>query len=253
MNSVKGKKIRRTQNFTNIMGFIAGFVTLTVTMKALGGSPSPRLLTSLINTDREGNRYWLVWRLGVALFHFTTNGLQMFSGWLQWTSIVAFSVDVLHMIKEVAPRKGSHDSEYAMANAFARTHRSLQVLQQQFASFYGNFMSALQAIGIWCVVLNTYVAVVGGSVHALVLAVGMAYGFVQLLEATAEVYHTSSDVLHEWRRVNRRDLPLWFPRFQKSCRLLYVPIGRFFYVDRGLVLTVLSIMLNNSASLILTF
>ena len=114
-------------------------------------------------------------------------------------------------------------------------------------------MSNIQSVTIFCVVLNAYLAVVGGSVRSLVLALGFAYSFVQLLEATAEVYHTSSDVLHEWRRVNRGDLPLWFPRFWKSCTFLYIPVGRFFYVDRGLVLTVLAIMLDNSASVILTF
>ena len=176
----------------------------------------------------------------------------MFGGWLQWTSIVAFSVDVSHIMKEVGPHKRLSGTQYAMANAFARTHRSLQVLQKQFASFYGDFMSVLQTLAIFIVVVNTYVAVVGGSLRSLVLAVGLACGFLQLLEATAEVYHTSSDVLHEWRRVNRRDLPLWFPQFWKSCRFLSIPVGRFFYVDRGLVLTFLFITLNNSASLILT-
>ena len=177
----------------------------------------------------------------------------MFAPWFHWTSIVSFSVDVSRMIKEVAPRKQCRDTDHAMANAFARTHRSFQLLQKQFASFYGNYMSFTQTSAIYVVVVNTYLAVVGGSVRSLVLAVGMAYGVVQFLEAMAEVCHTSSDLLHEWRRVSRADLPLWFPRFHKSCRFLYIPVGRFFYVDRGLVLTVLAIMLDNSASVILTF
>ena len=36
--------------------------------------------------------------------------------------------------------------------AFARTHRSPGVLQKQFASFYGNFMSVLRTNRISCVV-----------------------------------------------------------------------------------------------------
>ena len=245
--------MRRAENLTKIMAFMNSFITVTVTIKALGGSSSPRFLSSLINTQREGNRYWLVCRLGVTLFHFTTNGFRLFAAWLEWASIVSFSSDISRMIKEVAPRKRTRDTDHAMVNAFARTQRSLQVLQKQFANFYATCMSNIQSVTIFCVVLNAYLAVVGGSVRSLVLALGFAYSFVQLLEATAEVYHTSSDVLHEWRRVNRGDLPLWFPRFQKSCTFLYIPVGRFFYVDRGLVLTVLAIMLDNSASLILTF
>ena len=235
------------------MAFIFGLITVTVTMKALGGSPAPTLLTSVINTEREGNRYWLVWRLGVAFFHFTTHGHRMLGGWLQWTSIVSFSVDVSHIMKEVVPHKRLRGTQYAMADAFARTHRSLQMLQQQFASYYGNVMVALQGVGIWCVVLNTYIAVVGGSLRSLVLVLAIVSGYVQVLQVTAEVYQTSSDIMQEWKGVKREDLPLWFPRFWKSCKVLYIPVGSFFYVDMGLVLTVLSIMLVNSANLILTF
>ena len=114
-------------------------------------------------------------------------------------------------------------------------------------------MTVLQTIGIFAVVLNMYLAVVGRSVRSLVLGLAQVYSIVQLLEDTAEVYHTSSDVLHQWRGVNTRDLPQWFPQFWKSCRFLCIPVGRFFFVDRGLVLTYLSITLDNSASLILTF
>ena len=243
--------MRRSQRFAQVFAFLTSFVTVTVTVRALSGSSSPTLLTSLVKTERNGKWYWLLCRLGAALFHFITNGFQLFAAWLQCTCVVGFSADVSLMVKEVAPR--GHETEYVMGNAFAWTHRSLHVLQKQFASFYGNYMSAIQTSAIFGVVLNSYMAVVGGSVRSLVLAVGLAYGFVQLLEATAEVYHTSSGVLHEWSRVNRRDLPLWFPQFLKSCRFLCVPIGRFFYVDKRLVLTVLAIMLDNSASLILTF
>ena len=83
------------------------------------------------------------------------------------------------MVKEVAPHKRYDDTTeyYAMANAFATAHRSLQVLQKQCTSFYANFMSVLQTIAIFTVVLNTYQAVVGGSMRSLVLALALVYGF----------------------------------------------------------------------------
>ena len=218
------------------------------------GSSAPTVLTSLITTGREGNQFWLLWRVVIAIFHFVTNGFHQFNTWLQWTSIVSFSVDLSHIISETTPHNRPHRSEhFQMAEPFTRTQRALGALQKQFARFYGNYMSAAQTIAIVCVVLNMYQAVVGVSIRSLVVALVVGYGFVQLLEATAEVHQTSSDVLEEWRKVSRRDVPVWFPRFLKSCPCLSIPVGSFFYVDRGLILTFLSITLNNSASLILTF
>ena len=161
-------------------------------------------------------------------------------------------MDVSHVLKTVRPAQSGDDvSNFVAGVEFARTYRTLGVLQRQFATFYQNFMSLTQAAAIFFVVLNTYQAVVGGNVRALVLASGVAYGFIQFVKSAAQVYHESTDVLQEWRCINRSELPLWSHRFLKSCNFLCVPVGRFFYVDRGLVLTVLSIILDNSANLIL--
>ena len=138
-----------------------------------------------------------------------------------------------------------------MAKQFSKKYRSLTVLQAHFAVLFRHYVSILQTASIFCVVTNTYQAVVGGSVRSLLLALTVFFGHMQFLEATARVHHTSADVLLEWRRVHRRKLPLWFPRFLRSCRHVSIPVGSFFYIDRGLVLTILSIVTNASASLIL--
>ena len=133
-----------------------------------------------------------------------------------------------------------------------RRYRTLGDLHSQFRSLYKNYMSVTQAISIFCVVVNMYQAVVLGSMRAFVLALVLALGLTQFLEVNAEVYHTSSEALRKWQCIDRRNVPLSFAKFLKSCKFLGIPVGSFFYVDRGLVLTVLSIMLNTSATLILT-
>ena len=250
---MNGKKRGGSLTFTKILAFICTFVTLTVTLKALAGSSSPRMLTSLIPAERRAKWDWWLWKLGAALFHFITNGFHFFTAWLQWSSIVSFSLDVSDLVKNVAPHEKCHHSDHLVAaNTLARTHTSLGVLEMEFTSFYGSYMAATQTIFTFCVVLNAYQAVDGGSIRSLVIALGIAFGYVQFVEVTAEVYHASVDVLEAWRRVGRRDVPEWFPAYLRSCRFLYIPVGSFFYVDRGLVLTVLSVMLNTSASLIIT-
>ena len=114
-----------------------------------------------------------------------------------------------------------------------------------------HYISLIQTASIFAVVFNTYKAVILGSVRALLLALTVCMGHIQFIEATAQVYDTSSDVLRNWRHVRRRDVPPWFPRYLRSCRIVYVPVGSFFYIDRGLVLTVLSIITNGATSLIL--
>ena len=131
-------------------------------------------------------------------------------------------------------------------------YRTLGVLQSQFRRLYKNYMSVTQTISIFCVVVNLYQAVLLGSMRAFVLALVVGLGLTQFLEVMAGVYHTSSEALREWKRADRRNVPAWFPKFLKSCKFLCIPVGSFFYVDKILVLTVLSIILNTSASLILT-
>ena len=104
---------------------------------------------------------------------------------------------------------------------------------------------------MYAVTFNAYQAVMEGSFRGLVLALAITFGYVQYIEATARVYDTSTEVLRKWREMSRSDVPVWFPRFLRSCRNVYVPIGTFFYTDRGLVLTALSIITDASSSLIL--
>ena len=120
-----------------------------------------------------------------------------------------------------------------------------------YAAFYKHYISFVQTASILGVSFYTYVAVVRGGLQPLLIALAVSFGHVQLIELTAKVYETSSDVLRSWRQVSPRDVPLWFPRFLKSCRIVYVPVGSFFYIDRGLVLTVLSMMTNGAMTLIL--
>ena len=183
----------------------------------------------------------------------------MYAFWLQCDSVVNISFGMLSVLEPMTPDIGrdidpddpSNIHVFRKAKAFARDYRALTVLQAHYAGFYMHYISIIQTASIFAVVFNTYKAVILGSVRALLLALTVCMGHIQFIEATAQVYDTSSDVLKKWRHVRRRDVPLWFPRFLKSCRIVYVPVGSFFYIDRGLVLTVLSIMLNAATTLIL--
>ena len=71
------------------------------------------------------------------------------------------------------------------------------------------------------------------------------------------MHHESVALLTQWKSLfgGSRNGVIgkgpWFRRYLRSCRPVDVPVGSFFYVDKGLILTSLSIVTNNAASLVL--
>ena len=150
------------------------------------------LLTSLIVSGGQKNKLPFPQRLPIAAFHFVTNGLHLFTYWLQATSVVSYSRDVSNMQENMRPRlRGKGVESLALSSEFARSYRILGVLQQQFSSLYQHYMSQNQTAMAFCVVLNMLQAVVDGNLRSLVIALLLTLGFIKFLEATAEVYHTS--------------------------------------------------------------
>lgn len=101
-------------------------------------------------------------------------------------------------------------------------------------------------------ILSIYQAVVLGETGAAVMTLGAAAAYSWFLKQLASVFEASRDVLDSWQRELHR-IPRWGRAFHKSCGLISVPVGSFFFVDNGLILTVLSIVVDNSASLILAY
>ena len=238
---------------TKVLAFVAIFTTITVTIAALTGLRSLTLLTSLLQV-KSGMKIWLPWRLGIASFHFITNGFHFFAFWLMCTSVAKFSFDMSGIVEGMTPARtaaaAGPENSFRMSIDFARQYRALGVLQAHFAALNQHYMPLIQTAGIFSVVYNTYKAVIGGSSRSLILAAAVCLAHIQMIEATAKVYDTSGKVLTKWRFLHRREVPLWFPRFLKSCKNMCVPVGTFFHVDKRLVLTYMSIVMNASASLI---
>ena len=243
-------------SFKKVLAFIGIFTTITVTITALAGSKSLTLLTSWL-VNNEENQVGVHVRVAVATFHFITNGFHMFAFWLQCTSVVSFSSEMASMLDEIAwrmERKGGFGSKVIldrMGKQLMRDYRTLAVLQANFAGFFKHYIFVLQMASIFSVVKNAYQAVVGGSPRSLLLAFAVFFGRIKFIEVTEHVHDNSANLLLRWKRMSSGHVPFWFPKFLKSCRHVCVPVGSFFYIDRGLALTIFSIVTNASASLIL--
>ena len=241
--------------FTKVLAFISTFTTVTITIAALAGSTSLTLLASLLVEDGV-TRIGLPLRLAIGAFHLVTRAYRMFTFWLQCKSVVQFSFGMFSVLERMAPPdvcNASRDRSkiFLAGMQFARNYRAIAVVQAHYAGLYRHYIAIIQTASVFAVVYNTYQAVTGDSVRALLVALAVIFGHMQFIDATAQVYDSSADVLNRWRCVDRGDVPLWFPRYLRPCRKVYVPVGSFFYIDRGLVLTVLSIINNASSSLIL--
>ena len=98
---------------------------------------------------------------------------------------------------------------------------------------------------------NLYVAVKLGSLRSLFVAVGVFTAFTSFWRVLGDVNETSTGLLMDWRRSEATKKPVWLPRFLRSCRPINIPLGSFFYVDRGFVLTFACTVVDAAASLIL--
>lgn len=235
--------------FMKAIAFIGTFRTATIALKAFRGSDAPILVTSLAHNPAE---LPCMVRALAASFHLITNGYQMFGFWMQCCSVVCIARDMCLILQQLRPSKGSGGNVRSQRSVnVAMNYRSLLVLQGNFAALYRQYMTLINSSAILSVVCSMYLAVVMKSGRSLILGLVIAFSLSKLLQETALVFAKSSEVLNEWRRLDRRLMPLWFGKFLRSCRPANVPVGSFFYVDGGLFLTVLSIITNASASLIL--
>ena len=155
----------------------------------------------------------------------------------------------LFIRREMAPKTlGYDDSDFAK---FASNSRALTILQAEYASNYRHWVIIKELLEIIAMIMNIFQAVVFRNYRAIVLVFAVAAVLSWILQQLAGVYKEWKRVLDSWQKMQR--IPKWEKMFLRSCRPVGVPVGTFFYVDRGFMLTVLSIVLNNSATLILAY
>ena len=98
--------------------------------------------------------------------------------------------------------------------------------------------------------MNLFLAVIFGSAKGAIVGI-LSVALIRIMFGNlARINEASTEVLVSWRQF---DGPRWFRKFEKSCRPLTVLIGRYYFADKQLVLTILSIVTVNTANLIMTF
>ena len=233
-----------------LMCLLGTFASLTTSMLPIMRPESPRVFTSLARNNAR-NLPPLV-KLAAAALHLLINSYHLYAISFCVCFVFLFAHDISHVIHQLSPHGEKQRNYERDFGRFVNNFRALAVLQTGFAGIYSHWVSVSELLGIILIILNIYQAVVTGSFRALMMALGIGVAFSGFLKQLAQPYEASREALLSWERELHR-VPKWGKAFHRSCRPIAVPVGTFFFVDKGLTLTVLSIVVNNSASLVLAY
>ena len=131
--------------------------------------------------------------------------------------------------------------------------QKLQVLQSHFNELYRHAISAMQTATVVTAVVSVYGAVrMTGlqSIHVFIVASLTLIMFNYIWSRFGDVYELSlNNILQEVNHIGQSGSAM--KPFQRAMRPLKVKVGNFFFVDSMMMLTVLGIILENTASLLL--
>ena len=232
--------------FFRFMIFVCVFASTT---NGLGVFLSPHSRRWLSSMADDPKCLPLLVKFAISQVHLMMSGFLFYSLCVHASTALWYSEEIISSTSFLLPSdlRGNINRNSV---SFSLNYRALQVLQANFDAIYRSYNTFQQMMTISVAVLAMYQAVKFRSLRALILAVASGVGRCWYLKHSAMVYETSRDVLIKWKQ-GKSQGP-WFRRFLKSCRVVSIPVGTFFYVDRRLILTTISIILNTCASLILT-
>ena len=234
----------KSRRFVMLKTFMITFATLQALAAAFRNPGSVRAVTSIAKNPKA---LPMKVKVPAGILQFIIVGFHLYGHWLQNASVVCYGMDLVATIRKIHAkcfRKG----RYLL---YARQRRALDILQAHFSQLYSTYMLGLEMFAITTVVLNLYMAVEFHSGRPLVMAMGSTVTYWWGMLEFAWVYETSREVMTAWKRSQHVQDSLWFRKFLRSCKPIRIPLGSFFYIDRGVVLTIMSIIVNSSASLIL--
>ena len=224
-------------------------ITLSTAAAVFVSPDSPRMLTRLVLVSQP-RKLPAVIKCLFAVLHLIIAGFQMFAWWLQSSIVITYADGVSHGLKALSP-----NAPRCRKESFAKSYKAFSVLGAHFASLYGSWVMIIHTGMLTFMILNIYQAVAFDHWQSAALALAGGSCIRYFFRLAARVHEQSLALLGEWTRkfYVRRDAneAQWFRRFMRSCRAVSVPVGNLFYVDKGLILTSLSVITNVSATLVL--
>ena len=231
-----------------LITFIGSFGSITSAFMVLIRPSNPRYISSIFQNSAQ---LPFTLKVPLAIVQLFINGFHFYAVCFHVCTAFLYSEQMVSALKGLCrtlrPRRRGR---VTWKCAFTK-YRRLAVMQAHLSAVYGQWFWGMQIWTVASVVLNFYQAVVLSSLRSLVLAVTIAIAYCWLYRHAARVHDSAEELIlvAKERLGTRKGL---FAKILKSSRPVSVPLGKFFHIDKGLVLTTLSIMVSYSASLILT-
>ena len=126
----------------------------------------------------------------------------------------------------------------------------LGIAQSKLVDSYGTLMLCIQMTGVILVTWNLVQAVIFRSSRGIVIGFGVLAVFINFQTSCSQLHEESTELIGDWAKTSSRTD---FVKFRKASKSIRVPIGAFFYFDRSLILTTMSIVLDNFVNLVVMF
>ena len=239
-----GTSRRLLNKFMALLMLILLFGTFLVGLVSFLKPTSPKYLCSL---SANPNELPAAVKLSCGVIHAGLIGYNFFAVWLHITTIFAFCVYVNSTVSTMSKQK--MNSQYSYAK-FVKRHDAMALLVKRNGDLYKHVLTSFQVYIILIVTLNSYRGIALKVRQSLVFAVTFLCAHIWLHSYAADMNEMSLKMLR-MQQGHIGNVPLWFRKFLSSCRPFNVRIGNFFFVDRGLIITVMSTIIDNTVTLLL--
>ena len=114
-----------------------------------------------------------------------------------------------------------------------------------FIDIYQNWVYVIESFCVVVVTINCTLAVLYFHPRGIFMVIVTFPLLLHFVKASVNVHDESRDTLESWKRLEHKRK--YFAKYRRSCRPLRIRFGRFFYADKIFLLTLLSIVLIQTA------
>ncbi|CAG7786856.1 unnamed protein product [Allacma fusca] len=129
-------------------------------------------------------------------------------------------------------------------------YHELSILQQIFNASYSYWALGAQTfLTVFCIA-NIFQAGALQNPRGLLNAMFQMFLIKLIFKHLAQIYESSAPTLESWRETKGS---VWFQKYLRACKPLRVVVGSFYYADNTLILTMISVISANAASMIVAY
>ena len=172
--------------------------------------------------------------------------------------------------KKLGKRPGSikMEEEGLKPQTLHKIYHKLKVLEQNYLAVYNLAAFGNELTCLLCTVINIFAAIVYGDVRSLVRA-GLFMVLTKIyFNKLSQIYSESETAIESWkvREVDKwiengngghadpgRFERIWMRKFLRHCQPLRIRIGSFFFIDKTFLLTIFSIIFEQTTNLTLSY